>query len=158
MQRKLENLSRKLDSMTDRMTMALIVSGAGIWEYKFPSDGREGKMIWDHGMMELFKPQYFSGKYSDFTDALIPEDSKTAQILIDDAVENRSLYDFTYTLKNGVIIRSIGKATYNMEIPISILGVCIEAHHCKTCPISPFKMASKNYTTEEIKNYTPVIK
>ncbi|MFB9952290.1 EAL domain-containing protein [Rhizobium puerariae] len=99
----LQQREEQLETLSQRLELALEASGVGVWEYEPSSD----TLIWDRRMRELYDaPQdKETCKYSDWRDALHPEDAEPAERQFLEALreETRFRTEFRVVSSSGEI-------------------------------------------------------
>lgn len=132
----LEELSTKLDEAQDRVAMALEACGAGVWDWDLVS----GRLFWDAATMRLFGVAVFGGTYADFERCLQQDDAVRVRQQLDNAIENRTLFNYAFQLvtRPGVILRGRGKCYYRNGTPTRFVGVNVEEIGARpsSCPLS----------------------
>ncbi|WP_162894966.1 bifunctional diguanylate cyclase/phosphodiesterase [Rhizobium terrae] len=111
--RILQQREEQLETLSQRLEMALEASGVGVWEYEPSTD----MLIWDRRMRELYDapPEKTICEYNDWRSAVHSNDIETAETLFLKALRDESSYrtEFRVVSSNGEIryIRAHG-ATY----------------------------------------------
>lgn len=109
----LQQREEQLETLSQRLELALQASGVGVWEYEPSTD----TLIWDRRMRELYdsSPDRTVREYADWRNALHPDDVEAAEAYFRDALKNETSYrtEFRVVSGNGEIrhIRAHG-ATY----------------------------------------------
>lgn len=123
----IDTLTERLNSVQDRLSMALSAANVGIWDW----DLVNGKMVWDARMFDLFgiDPSGFSGSYDDFVRCLIESDKWLVAQALHDSLNNKTKLDITYKLTTVPhrILHSVGQCCYDIKgDPVRFIGVCVE--------------------------------
>lgn len=89
--RVLRERERQLDALSQRLGLALKVSRIGVWEYVPSTD----TLIWDQRMREIYAvpPQKPVCDYSDWTNALHPDDLSEAEATFRNSLEHEVPYN-----------------------------------------------------------------
>ncbi|WP_051903721.1 bifunctional diguanylate cyclase/phosphodiesterase [Neorhizobium vignae] len=108
----LQQREEQLETLSQRLELALQASGVGVWEYEPSTD----TLIWDQRMCELYDaPDRDVREYVDWRDALHPDDMEAAEACFRKTLEDETSYrtEFRVVSRNGEIrhIRAHG-ATY----------------------------------------------
>ena len=122
----IEILSKQLDDMMDKMSLAIDATGIGVWDWNLEA----GTLDWDQRMCRLFgvSEDVFNRTAEHFYQCLEPVDAEKSKRLLDRAIATRTVYDFSYRLRSrpGVVIRGRGKCYYRLGKPVRFVGVCVE--------------------------------
>ena len=100
---------QQLQGLTERLQLALLFSGYGVWEV----DVRSGRMTWDARMFEIYglPPADFDGSRDSWRRCVHPEDlEKAGQIFTALVIRNESRFDMEFR-----IIRPADGATRHLE-------------------------------------------
>ncbi|UIK03904.1 EAL domain-containing protein [Neorhizobium galegae] len=108
----LQQREEQLETLSQRLELALQASGVGVWEYEPSTD----TLIWDQRMRELYDaPDRDVREYVDWRDALHPDDLEAAEACFRKALKDETSYrtEFRVVSRSGEIrhIRAHG-ATY----------------------------------------------
>lgn len=122
----LELLSKQLDDMTDKLSLAIDAAGIGVWDL----DLQTGALDWDQRMCRMFgvSEDVFDRTADHFYACLNPIDADKSKRLLQRAIDTRTPYDFSYRLltRPGVVVRGRGKCYYRLGRPVRFVGVCVE--------------------------------
>lgn len=111
----------------DRLALALISSGIGIWDLSLA----DGKMIWDEGMYHIFgmQPGTFEGTRESFRGRILTEDLPAFESATLAAMEGRAPFEAEFRIRRKddrvMCLRAKGQV-YRGEhnAPFRMLGVC----------------------------------
>ncbi len=109
----LQQREEQLETLSQRLELALQASGVGVWEYEPSTD----TLIWDKRMRELYDapPDRTVSKYADWRSVLHPDDAEAAEAQFRKALRDETSYstEFRVVSSSGNIrhIRAHG-ATY----------------------------------------------
>ena len=111
----------------DRLALALLSSGIGIWDLSLA----DGKMIWDEGMYHIFgmQPGTFEGTRESFRGRILTEDLPAFESATLAAMEGRAPFEAEFRIRRKddrvMCLRAKGQV-YRDEhnAPFRMLGVC----------------------------------
>ena len=122
--RSLAEISAELDLVQDRLSLAVQCGNMGIWDWNIET----GELYWDEGNKRLFRINPFAWKadYQSFADLLDPDDAASVAVTLKHCLASHTPYDYRFRLKDGRVIRGMGKAYYRDGEPVRMVGVCVE--------------------------------
>jgi diguanylate cyclase (GGDEF)-like protein len=95
----LQQREEQLETLSQRLELALEASGVGVWEYE-PSTNT---LIWDRRMCELYDAPLDKTvcEYADWRDALHPDDLEAAEIQLSNAIRDETRYITEFRVVSG---------------------------------------------------------
>ncbi len=119
--------NHRIADLAERLILSQEASGAGTWDW----DIRNKIFYWSEEFLKLFGmgPGTVPG-FESWTKSLHPEDLELASKRIQDAIDEKTdlLQFYRIVLSDGNLrwIRATGKVTYQNDIPIRMIGLCID--------------------------------
>lgn len=91
------NSQLELESLNDRLRLALDASGIGVWEWRL----KENHLWWDSHMYRLYgiHPERFSGAYDAWQAGLHPDDKAAAEAAIQLALDGSKPFDCEFRVR-----------------------------------------------------------
>jgi PAS domain S-box-containing protein len=118
---------KKIADLYERLSLSHEASSAGTWDWDIPNN----IFYWSDEFLKLFGMA--SGTvpgFESWTKSLHPDDIEAASKRIQDAIDNKTdlLQDYRIILPDNTLrwIRASGKVTYQNDIPIRMIGLCID--------------------------------
>lgn len=95
----LQQREEQLETLSQRLELALQASGVGVWEYEPSTD----TLIWDPRMRELYDapPDRHALEFADWRDALHPDDAEAAEANFRNAIKNETGYRTEFRVLSG---------------------------------------------------------
>jgi PAS domain S-box-containing protein len=118
---------KRITDLVERLTLSQEASSAGSWDW----DIQNNIFYWSKEFLNLFgmEPDTVPG-FESWTRSLYPDDIELASKRIKDAIDNKTdlLQDYRIVLPDGTMrwIRATGKVTCQNDIPIRMIGLCID--------------------------------
>jgi PAS domain S-box-containing protein len=123
---------KRIEDLVNRLSLSLEVSSAGAWDW----DIQANTFYWSDEFKKLFgmEPDTEPG-FESWTKSLHPDDIEAASKRIQDAIDNKTdlLQDYRIVIPYGTLrwIRASGKVNYQNDIPIRMLGLCVDVSEQK---------------------------
>jgi len=118
---------KRIADLVESLSLSLEVSTAGSWDWDILSN----TFYWSDEFLKLFGmlPDTVPG-FESWCKSLHPDDVETASKKIQDAIDEKTdlLQEYRIVLPDGILrwIRASGKVTYQNDIPIRMVGLCID--------------------------------
>jgi PAS domain-containing protein len=132
-----------------RLTQALALSGAGAWEWVEATD----ELWWQPSLFDLYgvNPKTFRGRYSDFENALAPEEIERVRRCVTEANTKGEHFRLIFRARNGRTILGIGR----MENGV-MHGINVDAGYgaCDDCPKMPRAAVNAQFPDDIPRNET----
>jgi len=141
---KVQN-EKRTEDLVERLRLSLEVSSAGTWDWDIPNS----TFFWSDEFLKVFgmEPDTVPG-FESWTKSLHPDDIETASKRLQDSIDEKTdlLSDYRILLPDGTQrwIRSTGKVTYQNEIPIRMIGLCLDVTEQKTVE-EALKLSGQRY-------------
>lgn len=124
---ELDASNKKIADLVERLSLSQEVSRSGSWDW----DIQNNTFYWSEEFLKLFgmEPGTVAG-FESWTKTLFPDDIELASKRIQDAIDNKTDLSQFYriVLPNGNLrwIKAMGSATYHNDVPIRMVGLCID--------------------------------